>query len=178
MVMKPSTRIKASMILAEAASVAAPGRSADEGICKKYGISLRCLRRWRATMATDSELTEMVRVKVEPSVKAFAAQLAEAKQKALKAVIESIEAVPAKSPKGLTAKAVALKLIHEIELSDRVLNEWLNSEAKSSAVPAIEGGSPQYFLQGEILEGEAVDAADPDPVPQVESTPEESVGSG
>lgn len=122
----------------------------DERACQKYGISERTLRRYRAAMAKDSELSAFVRIKKQALDKAWADELRIALHKGIRTLSDCMEAISAdpayrKNPMIVSAIAGAIKLCADIELTGRIIDARLSDRDRPEAeLPGQGDSTPQY----------------------------------
>lgn len=99
----------------------------DKKACEKYGITDRTLRRYRQRLATDSELSAIVRTKKEKLDEAWADELPIALRRGIQVIGECVEAVSQdekakKDANVIHAISGALKICADMQLTSRVID--------------------------------------------------------
>lgn len=116
-----SKAMKAQIVLEEASA-------GTEATCKRYGITDRTLRRWRALIPNDSELAAAVRDKKQAVDQEWAKSIPGALQECLRCLKRAASAArdeDLRNPDYIHAIAGALKMIAETDGAYKLIEERL-----------------------------------------------------
>jgi hypothetical protein len=115
----------------------------DDAVCKKYGISVRSLQRYRQRLLTDPRLADLVATKKDVFDSAWAQTFPKALSTSIRVTGEMIAAIAAdpqmlKNPIALEKVAGAMKLLTEAYYTSKWFDAQLrkqSSEADGLSVP-------------------------------------------
>jgi hypothetical protein len=144
--MKPRQLERAAQVLIEAAILASRGLTpskADEEAAKKHGVSTRQIRRWRASLPNEPELSAHVRSKMTVVEQGWADEIPGALRASIAFLEKAAREADPKDPDAIHAVAGAMKLLSETAGYWKVLDARLARQARpadgSAGTPAPSG---------------------------------------
>lgn len=99
--------------------------ASDEEVARKHNISMRTVRNYRKLVEADSGVAAVFQLKKMKSDEAWAHQIPGALRAVLKWVEDSMPSMPP-TPDTLHAAAGAAKLLSEIEMTRRIIDDRLS----------------------------------------------------
>lgn len=115
----------ASTVLVEAAY------QGDDVAAKKYGVSVRSVRRWRKRIDEDERLASFVRIKKDRMEQRWADELPSAIRASITYLQNAAQEVNKRDPDAIHAVAGALKILSDVALTKEVLDARLAKQHRS-----------------------------------------------